>query len=186
MKIKTRDMILAALFAALTTVGGFISIPIGPIPITLQSFFTLLSGILLGPFLGALSQLVYVIIGLIGIPVFAGGTGGISSIFHPSFGYLLGYIIAPIVVGKIINIDNNPKIVRLLVGSLLGSLAIYVLGIPYMYVILKYVSHVNMTLTKTFQIGCFVFLPGDTLKCIIASIISLRMLPAVKSIGGQA
>lgn len=182
MKIKTRDMILVALFAALTVVGGYISIPIGSVPITLQSFFSLLSGILLGPFLGGLSQLVYVIIGLIGLPVFAGGSGGISSIFHPSFGYLIGYIVAPIVVGKIIKTDDNTKFMKLLVACILGSLAIYVLGIPYMYVILKYVSHVNMTLLKTFEIGCFVFIPGDILKCIIASIISIKILPAVKSI----
>lgn len=186
MKIKTKDMILVALFAALTAVGGFISIPIGPVPITLQSFFTLLSGILLGPFLGALSQLIYVILGLVGLPIFAGGTGGISTIIHPTFGYLIGFIVAPIVIGKIINVKSNSKFIRLLLGCILGSLVIYVLGIPYMYVILKYVSHVNITLLKTFEIGFFVFIPGDTIKCIIASVISVKMLPALKNIGSQA
>lgn len=182
MKIKTKEMILAALFAALTAVGGFISIPIGPVPITLQSFFTLLSGILLGPFLGALSQLVYVIIGLVGIPVFASGGGGISSIVKPSFGYLIGFIVAPILIGKILKRVEKVGAVRIFIACILGTLSIYLIGIPYMYVILKYVLHADMTLLKTFQIGFFVFIPGDTIKCIIASIVTVKMLPVIKNI----
>lgn len=179
MRIKTKDMILVALFAALTAVGGFISIPIGSVPITLQSFFTLLSGVLLGPFLGALSQLVYVILGLVGMPVFAGGTGGISAIFTPSFGYLIGFIIAPIVIGKVTKSGHRQGVARLLIACVLGTLVIYIIGLPYMYVILKYVSKVNITLLKTFQIGFFIFIPGDMIKCIIASIIGVKVLPAI-------
>lgn len=180
MKIKTKDMILVALFAALTAVGGFISIPIGTVPVTLQSFFTLLSGIILGPFLGMLSQLIYVLIGLIGIPVFAGGTGGVSTIFTPSFGYLIGFIIAPLLIGKIAKTQNRLGIVKAVIACILGSLLVYLVGLPYMYIILKYVSKVNISLLKTFQIGFFVFIPGDLIKCIIASIIGIKVLPAIK------
>lgn len=174
MKIKTKDMILVALFAALTAVGGFISIPIGSVPITLQSFFALLSGILLGPFLGALSQLVYVIIGLVGLPVFAGGSGGISAVFSPSFGYLIGFIVAPIVIGKITRSDQKITFVKALLACILGTLSIYIIGLPYMYIILKHISKVNITLLKAFQIGFLMFIPGDTLKCIIASSVSVK------------
>lgn len=180
MKIKTKDMILVALFAALTAVGGFISIPIGTVPVTLQSFFTLLSGIILGPFLGMLSQLIYVLIGLIGIPVFAGGTGGVSTIFTPSFGYLIGFIIAPLLIGKIAKTQNKLGIVKAVIACILGSLLVYLVGLPYMYIILKYVSKVNISLLKTFQIGFFIFIPGDLIKCIIASIIGIKVLPAIK------
>lgn len=180
MKIKTKDMILVALFAALTAVGGFISIPIGTVPVTLQSFFTLLSGIILGPFLGMLSQLIYVLIGLIGIPVFAGGTGGVSTIFTPSFGYLIGFIIAPLLIGKIAKTQNKLGIVKAVIACILGSLLVYLVGLPYMYIILKYVSKVNISLLKTFQIGFFVFIPGDLIKCIIASIIGIKVLPAIR------
>ncbi|WP_234123549.1 biotin transporter BioY [Clostridium hydrogenum] len=180
MKIKTKDMILVALFAALTAVGGFISIPIGTVPVTLQSFFTLLSGIILGPFLGMLSQLIYVLIGLIGIPVFAGGTGGVSTIFTPSFGYLIGFIIAPLLIGKITKTQNKLGIIKTVIACILGSLLVYLVGLPYMYIILKYVSKVNISLLKTFQIGFFVFIPGDLIKCIIASIIGVKVLPAIR------
>jgi len=81
MRTKTKNMILAALFAALTAAGALIRIPLGPAPITLQFFFTALAGILLGPYLGALSQLMYVLLGLAGLPVFTAG-GGPSYIFH--------------------------------------------------------------------------------------------------------
>ena len=72
MKLSIREMILISLFTALTAIGAFISIPIGDVPITLQSMFSLLAGLLLGPKLGALSQLVYVLLGLSGIRIFAG------------------------------------------------------------------------------------------------------------------
>lgn len=181
MKIKTRDMILVALFAALTAVGGFISIPVGSVPISLQSFFTLLSGLLLGPYLGTLSQLIYVILGLVGLPVYAGGTGGISSVFHPSFGYLIGFIIAPVVVGMITR-SSKVGILRVVAACVLGSLSIYIIGLPYMYIILKYVSNVNMGILKTFEIGFFIFIPGDAAKCVIASIIGIKILPVVRKI----
>ncbi len=93
MKIKTKDMILVALFTVLTAVGAFIKIPIGPAPITLQYLFTALAGVLLGSFLGSLSQLLYIIIGLFGIPIFTSG-GGPSYIFNPTFGYLIGFVFA--------------------------------------------------------------------------------------------
>ena len=93
MKIKTKDFITVSLFAALTAVGAFISIPLGAVPITLQLLFTLLSGILLRENLGALSQIVYISLGLIGLPIFAGGKGGIGILLSPTFGFLIGYII---------------------------------------------------------------------------------------------
>ena len=76
MKLNVKEMILAALFAALTAVGAFIEIPLGPVSFTLQILFTALAGIMLGAKLGALSQIVYVVIGLLGLPIFSGRMGG--------------------------------------------------------------------------------------------------------------
>jgi len=97
---NTRDLILVALFAALTAVGAFIKIPIPYVPFTLQYFFCALAGIILGSKLGALSQIIYVAVGLVGAPVFTDG-GGITYIFKPTFGYLIGFIVAAYVIGKI-------------------------------------------------------------------------------------
>jgi biotin transport system substrate-specific component len=178
MRIKTKEMILVALFAALTAVGAFIKIPIGPAPITLQFFFTALSGILLGPYLGSLSQLIYVVLGLCGLPVFTAG-GGPSYIFNPTFGYLIGFIIVPFVIGKIAEKSKRPSMLRYFLSCILGVLIIYAIGVPYMFMIFKFVTHTNITFLKTLVIGCIVFLPGDTIKCIIAAYLGVRIAPMI-------
>ena len=89
MHSKTRSLILAALFAALTAIGAFLKIPLGALSLTLQFLFTAMAGVLLGPRWGAASQAVYVALGLAGLPVFTMG-GGLGYVFQPSFGFLLG------------------------------------------------------------------------------------------------
>ena len=179
MKNKTQKMILVALFAALTAAGAFVKIPVGPAPITLQFFFTALSGILLGPYLGSLSQLIYVVSGLVGIPVFTAG-GGFSYIFNPGFGYLIGFIFAPILIGKITYSVKTPTFVRTFLGCMAGILVIYAIGVPYMYLILKVVTHTDITFLKTLAVGFLVFLPGDTLKSIIIAYLGKRLIPIVR------
>ncbi|TET40117.1 MAG: biotin transporter BioY, partial [Elusimicrobia bacterium] len=85
MLLKTKGMILCALFAALTAVGGLIAVPLPftPVPITLQTFFTFLAGAILGKYLGALSQIIYLLLGVIGLPVFAKGSSGIGVLLGP-------------------------------------------------------------------------------------------------------
>jgi biotin transport system substrate-specific component len=180
MRIKTKEMILVALFAALTAVGAFIKIPIGPAPITLQFFFTALAGILLGPYLGALSQLIYVVLGLCGVPVFTAG-GGPSYIFNPTFGYLIGFIIVPFVIGKIIGMAKKPSLLRYFLSCILGVLIIYAIGVPYMFMIFKVVTHTDITFLKTLVMGCIVFLPGDIIKCIAAAYLGVRIAPMIKA-----
>ena len=87
---KTRSLVYCALFTALIAVGAFIKIPIPVVPFTLQYLFTMLAGILLGSRLGSLSVLAYMILGLIGLPIFSEG-GGIGYVFKPSFGYIIGF-----------------------------------------------------------------------------------------------
>lgn len=183
MKTKTQKMILVALFAALTAAGAFVKIPIGPAPITLQFFFTALAGILLGPYLGALSQLIYVVLGLVGVPVFTSG-GELSYIFNPTFGYLIGFILAPIAIGKVSETAKVPAFLRIFLGCMLGILVIYAIGVPYMYLILKYVNHTEITFLKSLVVGFLVFLPGDTAKSIIVAFLGKRLIPAIKKMGG--
>src|SRR3989338_884787 len=96
-----QGMILAALFAALTAVAAQVKIPLSftPVPITLQTLMVLLSGAMLGARYGALSQFIYLVLGAAGLPVFAGGSGGIASLFGPTGGYLFSYPIAAFIVG---------------------------------------------------------------------------------------
>ena len=90
---RTGNMIMCGLFTALIAAGAFIRIPVPLVPFTLQFLFTTLAGLVMGGRLGALSAAVYTMLGLIGIPVFAEG-GGIWYILKPSFGYIIGFIVA--------------------------------------------------------------------------------------------
>ena len=179
MKINTRNMILVSFFAALTAVGAFIKVPIGPAPITLQFLFTALAAVLLGPKLGALSQLLYVAIGLMGIPVFTEG-GGPAYIFKPTFGYLVGYIVAAYVIGLIVSRYKEPKAMQIFTACLAGVAVIYAIGVPYLYMILNYVAGVDMSFSKALTIGCIVFIPGDILKSILTALIGVKVIPALK------
>src|SRR5690554_3306355 len=98
--LKTRNMTLVSIFTALTAIRAFIRIPLPFVAITLQTIFVYMAGILLGKKLAALSQLLYVAIGLIGIPIFTEGAGP-GYILQPSFGYLLAFIVAAYIIGLI-------------------------------------------------------------------------------------
>ena len=89
---KTRELVLCALFTALTAVGAFIKIPVPVVPFTLQFLFTMLAGLLLGGRLGAISVGAYAVLGLLGLPIFTEG-GGFWYLLKPSFGYILGFIV---------------------------------------------------------------------------------------------
>lgn len=179
MPVKTRNLILTALFAALTAVGAFIRIPIGPVPITLQLFFTALSGILLGPYWGALSQLVYVVLGLIGLPIFTAG-GGPAYIFNPSFGYLIGFVVGAFVIGKIGYGKQTTTFLRALIACLVGTAVIYAFGVPYLYLILHQVAHTPMPFNQVLMIGFVVFLPGDLAKCVLVALLGKKIIPALR------
>ncbi len=179
-KINTRQMILTGLFAALTAVGAFIQIPIGTVPITLQLLFTILAGVMLGSKLGALSQLVYVVIGLFGVPVFAGGTGGFSSVLSPRFGYVIGFILCAYVVGKLTEGNKKPGFIGLLLASFIGVMVVYLIGVPYLYLIVKNLMGKDMTFAAALKTGFFIFIPGDLLKCAAASALGVKVVPAVQ------
>lgn len=178
MKISTKDMVLVSLFTALTAVGAFLSIPLGNVPLSLQSLFTILSGLILGPKLGSLSQLIYVILGLVGIKIFAGFSGGPQTIFSPSFGFLIGFIFASYIVGLI---AHNKEITfkKVFIATLVGTLVIYAFGVPYMYLILNKVLLKEISFMTALKTGCLIFLPGDLLKCFVSSYVAMKVIPLV-------
>ncbi|MGN0182765.1 MAG: biotin transporter BioY [Candidatus Ornithomonoglobus sp.] len=178
-KIKTRDLCLCAVFAALTAVGAFIKIPVPVCPFTLQLLFTTLAGLLIGKKLGALSVAIYVIIGLLGVPVFTQG-GGFGYVLQPTFGYLVGYIAGSFVTGAIAGEDKEPKLLRLLLASLAGLLVVYLFGMVYLYIICNYVLGSPYTVGAV-VLYCFVFaVPGDIVLCAVASVIAKRVIPALR------
>ncbi|MBR9699518.1 biotin transporter BioY [Candidatus Woesearchaeota archaeon] len=127
--MKTKAMMYVALFAALTAAVSPIRIPLGftPVPITLQTLIVLLSGMVLGRNLGALSQIVYVIVGLIGLPVFSGGSSGFGVLFGPTGGFLFGFIAAAYVAGYLA--ERKRSFLTLLISGAGGTITLYVFGI---------------------------------------------------------
>ena len=162
---SVRDITQIGIFTALTAVGAFISIPIGPVPITLQTFFVLLSGIILGSKKAMFSQITYLLLGLIGFPIFSGFSGGLQHIFKPSFGFIVGYVTAAYVVGKL---TEEKTATRYLWAAVLTvTFIIYAFGLPYMYYILNIMLNNNFSINRIFQLGMFAFIPGDVLKAVI-------------------
>lgn len=175
--------LLASLFAALTAAGAFIKIPLPYVPITLQLFFVILAGSLLGPKFGALSQLVYLAVGLIGVPVFANG-GGPAYIFQPTFGYLLGFPLGAYVVGRLVHMQRcdpsrGPSFFRLCVAGFIGVLIILVLGASVLYFNLKLVVQKPISMNVLVVSYFLFFLPGDIIKVLLSAFTSSKLYRVV-------
>lgn len=174
--MKIRTMTRVALFAALTAVGAFIRIPLGYSSITLQTFFTAMAGCVLGPWCGALSQLVYVALGLVGLPIFTQG-GGIGYLVQPTCGFLIGLIPAAWVIGRIAGRKPEPK--QIVPACLLGYGVLYAIGVPYMALILNTFLGKGMGFSAIMWAGMIPFLPGDMIKILC---ITLLMPPILRQL----
>ncbi len=181
MKTPIRQLVLVALFAAMTAVGAMVAIPAGPVPITLQTLFVLLSGILLGPKWGAVSQLVYLLLGLLGLPIFAGFSGGFAQIFKPSFGFLLSFAPSAALAGAL-TVRRRMTPGRTLFVCLCATALQYALGTPYMILVLKHVAGADSHALMSAVFGLMSFLPGDGLKTLLAVLIAPRLLPVITAI----
>jgi len=165
-------MILCAVFAAVMAVGAYIQIPVPPVSITLQTAVCVFAGCLLGARAGAVSMALYVLVGLIGVPVFTGG-GGFAYVLKPSFGFLLGFIPAAFVTGLLFEkkIKKNARFVNVLLVSLAGVAALDVIGYPYMYFILRGASMPGPAAASVLS-SILLFLPGDVLKCALVALVA--------------
>lgn len=178
-KLNIKSIILCALFAALTAIGGFIKIPIPPVPITLQLFFSILSGIILGSRLGFYSQLIFIFTGLIGFPVFAKG-GGLSYIFEPTFGYVLGFAACAFIAGIIKEKIGSGSFLKLFSACIGGLIANYLLGIVYLYFIMNFYLSKATPFYSLLWTGGAIFLPKDAVLCAFAAVIALKLVPILK------
>ena len=159
-----------ALFAALIAGGTFIAIPIGPVPIVLQNLFTLLAGLVLGPLYGAAAVALYLFAGLLGAPVFAGFTGGITRFAGPTGGFLIGYLLMAVFTGLIAGrSDKELSTPRLVVAVSVGLLVVYVPGIAWL------MFRFELGLYAALMAGFFWYIPGDIFKGIAAVLIARRL-----------
>lgn len=180
--MKARDLILVAMFAALTAIGAFIKIPIPYVPFTLQFLFCAFAGMILGARLGALSQIVYVGMGLLGLPVFTEG-GGIGYIFKPTFGYLIGFIAAAYVIGKLTERIKELTILKSFLIILSGLFFVYLFGVLYLYAIYNLYLGKSMSLYMAIFYGFIVCFLGDIVLSFVTAVASVKIIKVTRKIG---
>lgn len=178
-RMSTKTMVLCAMFTALVAAGAFIQIPVPYMDyFTLQFFFVLLAGIILGGKRGALAVCCYVLLGLAGVPIFAAG-GGIGYVFRPSFGYLSGFIATAFVTGTICE-KKKHTYKNYFAACLAGFAVTYIIGIAYKYMILNFYADTPATWFVIIA-SCFPLdMPGDFVLCILASGAGLKLNKIMK------
>ena len=172
MRSRSVAVVLAGFFAALTAVGAWITIPLAPVPFTLQVFFVLLSGLLLGPRLGFSAMLVYIALGALGIPVFAGFSAGL---LRPTAGYLIAFPPAAAIAGYIAKPTPHTGFPRLVLASIAALSVIYALGLLWLYYWLNIIANTPTTFAHVFQIGAAAFIPIDLVKAMLAAALAHRL-----------
>lgn len=172
-KNAVKDLVFTAMFAALIAVCSILSIPIGEVPITLQTFAVCLAAAMLGWKRGTLSVLIYVLLGAVGVPVFAGMTGGVGILAGPTGGYIIGFIPAAIIIGLAAD-KWERKALPLIVAMVLGVLVCYLIGTIWFMVV------TGMGIGESLMLCVVPFLIPDGVKIALAMILSNRLSKVVK------
>lgn len=164
---RVRDVALVVAGALLIYLTARVSIPVpgSPVPVTGQTFGVLLVGGALGFRRGLVSVALYVLLGVIGLPFFAEGKGGISVIWGATGGYLVGFVIAGALVGRLAELGWDRKLGGSVGAMLIGNLVIYAIGLPWLGVV------TSSTPAETLEMGLRPFLFGDVLKLVLAAVL---------------
>ncbi len=159
-------LVWTSLMAAIVAASSYMVVPIGPIPFSLQPVFVFLTGFLLGPVRGFFAMALYILAGVVGLPVFAGGGAGIGHLFGPTGGYLLGFLLSPLVTGQA-RVESRSSEVRWISGLFWGIIAIimiYVLGMCWLRI------SMDMSWGRVLAVGVLPFAPWDMVKIVVAVI----------------
>lgn len=177
-------LVYSGMFAALMMIGANITafvpfLVVGGVPITLQTFFAILAGLILGSRRGALAMAVYMFIGLAGAPVFARFSGGFGSIISPTFGFIISYILVAFIVGKIV--EKNGKLHGYIIAAIVGMILNYVIGTNWMYYAYKLWAAAPDAFTyKVAWLWMVPPLPKDIILAVLAGIFGHRMYKVLK------
>ncbi|MEG6586518.1 biotin transporter BioY [Dendrosporobacter sp. 1207_IL3150] len=182
MKLQLREMLLISMFAALTAVGAFVKIPTPLVPFTLQYLFCAYSGVFLGARNGLYSQLLYVGIGLLGIPVFANG-GGPAYVLQPTFGYLIGFIFCSYIIGRFVERYKKITFYKTLAAALTGLAFVYTIGVSYLYLIVNFYLHKQMPFNKALAVGLLPYITSDLIMSLLIALTAVRVVPILRNSG---
>lgn len=175
---RTVRLVRIAVFVALIIVGAFVKFPVGIVPVSMQFAFCMFASLMLGGVDSFACVAIYVVMGLVGIPVFSQG-GGFAYVLQPTFGYILGFLIAAPVGGFVARGLKNDAVLkfwRLLLGALCSLVIVYVVGVTYMYLMLNFYVGTAMSASKAWLVGCAVFLPTDTAWCVVGALVTFAVL----------
>lgn len=170
---------IGAMFVALTAIGANITsivpfLVIGGVPITLQTFFAILAGLVLGSRLGAFSMFVYMVLGLAGVPIFAQFSGGFAQILSPTFGFVVSFIIVAYVAGKIREL--NDRLISYIIAALLALVINYVFGTNWMYIAYQFWFEAPPELSyKLMWLWMVPPLPKDIILSVLAGVFAYRL-----------
>lgn len=172
-----RMMVFTCLFTALIVIGGYISfpIPLSPVPIVLADFFVMLAGLFLGASWGVSSVGLFLFLGALGLPVFAGGKAGLVVLFGPTGGFLFGYLMAALIIG-LLSGKGKSSFVKDLLALIIGNIILYGIGIPWLKLALK------LSWEKALALGLVPFIPGIIIKIIVAIALIKTLRPLLKSV----
>lgn len=176
--INIKTLVLCGMFAALIAVGAFIKVPLPGIPFTLQTLFVLLAGFLLGARGGLISVLVYIFIGLAGLPVFSGG-GGLMYVLKPSFGYIIGFALGAFVTGWLAEKNKSNATIQMVLAALAGMAVIYAFGLTWYYFIANYYLNTPMGVGTLMVSGFLMTVPADIIKMTLSIILAKRLMPFI-------
>ncbi|MFT8704446.1 biotin transporter BioY [Bifidobacterium aquikefiricola] len=166
-----KSLAKVAVFAAVISAMSFVRIAVGPVPITLENLGIMLTGVVLGPWLGALSVILLLALTALGLPLL-GGTGGLADFVGPASGYLLGFVIGAFVIGLIAHSGKKLSAWKTALACLAGGMLIpYIFGIPVTALV------INQPL-QTAAYSALIFIPGDIVKIIVATLISSALWKA--------
>ncbi|MEO6533303.1 MAG: biotin transporter BioY [Pseudolysinimonas sp.] len=157
------DIVLVVAGAALVTVLAQVAIPLWPVPITGQTLAVLLVGSTLGWARGAISMVLYALLGLVGVPVYSDGSHGASVLFGATGGYIVGFIVSAALVGWLAERQWDRKLLKAIVTFIAGSVVVFAIGLPWLAVVL------HTDLQTTLQYGLYPFILGGVIKAVIAA-----------------
>jgi biotin transport system substrate-specific component len=174
---KTRNLVLCAVCAAITCVLAPLSIPLAAgVPISLATFAVMLAGVLLGGRLGAVSQLVYLLLGAVGMPVFSGYQGGLGKLAGPTGGYLVGFVFLSLICGAVVERFYDRPLLCI-AGMIAGDLTLFVFGTAW------FVLEMKCQVWYALTVCVFPFLPFDLIKMVIAAFLGKGVRSALEKSG---
>ncbi|HUT64205.1 MAG TPA: biotin transporter BioY [Anaerolineae bacterium] len=174
MNTRIHTVTRVAIFSAIISISAFIRIPIGPVPLTMQTFAAQITGYCLGPRGGAAATLLYTAVGLAGIPVFASG-GGVAYVLSPTFGYILGFTLCAVVTGFFARFNRQGSVLISFIIMLTGLVGIYTPGVLWLIVALHWIAEVPASVATLLKMGLFIPLIGDFITTIPAAVLSVRL-----------